>query len=196
MSGAVAVTIKQALPRRVRLVAPPLAWHREACERVGRALAAEGALGRIRIRPATGSVIVEGDDEPLAAAALAARLAELLRDERDEQGQPLDARRPEERPGPTRIARAVVGAVAGINADVRAALDQRADLGTVLPVVFAIAGLVEVGGTGKMPVPTWFNLLWWSLRSFMSFNIRAVEEEVQDGGGAPDTELDQIANAL
>ena len=90
----------------------------------------------------------------------------------------------------------MVGAVAGINADVRAALDQRADLGTLLPVVFAIAGLVEVGATGKMPVPTWFNLLWWSLRSFMSFNIRAVEEEVQDGGGAPDTELDQIANAL
>ena len=86
MSGAVAVTIKQALPRRVRLVAPPLAWHREACERVGRALAAEGALGRIRIRPATGSVIVEGDVEPLAVAALATRLAELLRDERDEQG--------------------------------------------------------------------------------------------------------------
>ena len=190
--GAETVTIGQALPRRVRLVAPPLAWHRDACERVGRALAAEGSLARVEIDPATGSVIVEGEDPPLAASALAARLAELLRDERDEQGRPLDVRRPEERPGPTRIARAVVTAVAGINADVRAALDQRADLGTLLPVAFALAGLFEVGATGRMPVPTWFNLLWWSLRSFMSFNIRAVEEEVQEGPGAPEVELDEI----
>jgi hypothetical protein len=196
VSAADTVRIEQALPRRVRLVAPPLAWHREAAERIARALAAEGSAARVRVRPATGSVIVEGDDEPLPAALLAARLTELLRDERDEQGRPLEARRMEEHPGPTRVARAVVRAIAGINADVREALDHRADLGTILPVIFAVAGVAEVGATGKMPVPSWFNLLWWSLRSFMTFNIRAVEEEVQQGEGAPHAETDEIVNAL
>ena len=68
-------------------------------------------------------------------------------------------------------------AVSGINADVRAALDARADLGTILPLVFAAAGVAQVGARGAMPVPTWFNLLWWSLRSFMTFNFEAVTEE-------------------
>ena len=43
-----------------------------------------------------------------------------------------------------------------------------------------------------MPVPTWFNLLWWSLRSFMTFNIRAVEEEIGDD----ETGRREIAGAL
>ncbi len=194
MTAAETVTIEQALPQRVRLAAPSLAWHSEACDRIARALAAQGV--RVRVRPATGSVILEGDAEPLPAALLAARLAELLRGERDEQDRPLEAPRPRDQPGPTRIARAAVRAVAGINADVRTALDHRADLGTLLPVFFAVAGVAEVGATGRLPVPTWFNLLWWSLRSFMSFNIRAVEEEVQGRGGPSEADLDEIVNAL
>ncbi len=94
-------------------------------------------------------------------------------------------------------------AAAGINADVRAALDDRADLGTLLPVFFAVAGIAEVASDGEMPVPTWFNLLWWSLRSFMTFNIRAVEEEVTDGDEAPrprgrrdDHEIHELVKAL
>jgi hypothetical protein len=133
----------------------------------------------VRVRVATGSVIVEGEGA-LDAPAIAARAEELVLAERDDEGRPLDSLAPEDHPGPTRIARAVVHAVSGINADVRTALDDRADLGTLLPVFFAAAGLAEAGATGKLPGPTWFNLLWWSLRSFMTFNIRAVEEEVQD----------------
>jgi hypothetical protein len=74
----------------------------------------------------------------------------------------------------------VAHAVAGINTDLRAALDDRADLGTVLPVIFAAAGLAEAAKTRRLPVPTWYNLLWWSLRSFMTFNIQAVEAEVHE----------------
>jgi hypothetical protein len=40
-------------------------------------------------------------------------------------------------------------------------------------------GLVEVAATGKLPAPAWFNLLWWSLRSFMTFNPGAVEEQTR-----------------
>jgi hypothetical protein len=86
------------------------------------------------------------------------------------------------------VARAVASAVAGVNADLRAALDDRADLGTILPVIFAALGFAKVASTGKLPRPTWFNLFWWSLRSFMTFNVRAVEEQVhpENGKGSRD----------
>lgn len=180
MGSEAMAAVRHTLPHRVHLVAPRLAWRREACARVARALGEMG-YARVALRPTTGSVVVEDDDRPIDAAAILARLEELIAAERDDEGRALSSLGPEDHPGPTRVARAVAHAVAGVNADVRAALDDRADLGTVLPVLFAAAGIVEVGATGEMPVPTWFNLLWWSLRSFMTFNVRAVEDEARDG---------------
>jgi len=177
------VQIVHALPHRVHLRVPRLAGHWGALERAARALAAGGAFARVTARPATGSFIVEDDEHLLDPRELARRLGESARDARDDEGRSIADLAPEEHPGPTRVARAVAHAVAGVNADIRAALDDRADLGTILPVFFAAAGVTEVATTGKMPTPTWFNLLWWSLRSFMTFNIRAVEEEVRDGTG-------------
>jgi hypothetical protein len=174
------VTIRQALPRRVRLSAPPLAYRRDACARVARQIADEGSFAKVTVRPVTGSLIVEGEPGTLRAERLTQRLAELVGAERDEQNRPITEVSPEPQPGPTRIARAVAHAVAGINADIRASLDERADLGTILPVIFALSGIAEVASTSEMPIPTWFNLLWWSLRSFMTFNIEAVEAEVHD----------------
>jgi hypothetical protein len=177
------VQIVHAIARRVRLRAPALAGHRAACERIADALAEQGHE-RVTARPSTGSVIVEDRGRPLDPEALARRLRALIEAERDDEGHPLGSFRPDRHPGPTRIARTVAHAVAGINADIRAALDQRADLGTLLPVIFAAAGVVEIGATGRLPVPTWFNLLWWSLRSFMTFNVEAVEEELHGSSRA------------
>jgi hypothetical protein len=135
---------------------------------------------RVTVRPATGSIIVEGEGAGGEAERLLSRARELLRDACDDEGRLLSALRREDRPGPTRVARAVVHAAVAVNDDMRAALDDRADLGTLLPVVFAAAAVAKIGATGEMPVPTWFNLLWWSLRSFMTFNINALEEEVDE----------------
>ncbi len=170
------VEVRQVLPRRVRLRAPLLAQHREVCERVAHAIADEGHFAVVRVRPETGSVIVEDENEAIPAKALASRLAELLRGEHDEANRPLTAPLPRDPRGPTRIARAVVHAVIALNDDVRERLDRRADIGTLMPVFFAALGIAEVHRTKKLPVPAWFNLLWWSLRSFMTFNIRAMAE--------------------
>lgn len=171
------------LDHRLRLRAPPLVGYRAACVRVAERLAREPGSDVVEINPRTGSVLVESAGAPVDAEALRARLAQLVADERDEAGRPLRSLRPERHPGPTRVARAVAHAFAGINADVRAALDQRADLGTLLPVIFAAGGLVEVAVTRRLPVPAWFNLLWWSIRSFMTFNMVAVEEESRGARG-------------
>ncbi|MGK4006120.1 HMA2 domain-containing protein [Sorangium sp. So ce1036] len=179
---ALPVLVAHALERRVRLRAPVLAGHRRACERVAEQLAAEPGCDVVTVRPATGSVIVERDEGGLDPERLRGRLAELVSASRDEDGRPLTAPRPGCEPGPTRIARAVAHAFVAINAEVREAMDHRADLGTLLPVFFATAGLTEIGVTRRLPVPAWFNLLWWSLRSFMTFNPAALSEEQRNAG--------------
>ncbi|WP_437838747.1 HMA2 domain-containing protein [Sorangium sp. So ce1153] len=177
------VLVAHALERRVRLRAPALAGHRRACERVAEQLAADPGCEVVTVRPATGSVIVERLEGALDPERLRGRLAELVNEARDDEGHLLGAPRPDAHPGPTRVARAVAHAVAAINADVREAMGYRADLGTLLPVVFATAGLAEVGVTRRLPAPAWFNLLWWSLRSFMTFNPGAVSEELRTAIG-------------
>lgn len=176
------------LPWRVRLRVPPLVGHRAACDRIAQRLCDDGLADRVRIRPTTGSVLLESTETPIDAQRVRARVEELARGERDEQGRPIAL--PDAQPGPTRVARAVAHAFHDINRDVRDALDDRADLGTLLPVFFAVGGVTEVASTGKLPAPPWFNLFWWSIRSFMTFNLEAVVEEKKNGSadGAIDEE--------
>lgn len=176
MSPSPPVVVVHALPRRVHLRARALAAQRDACERVAAALARVPGHDRVSVRERTGSVIVESEEATLDPGRIAARLAELVDAARDEEGRPITAARA--RPGTTRVAEAVVSSFAAINADVAEALEGEADLGALLPVAFAGLGLVEIAATGKLPVPPWFNLFWWSLRSFMTFNHppRADEE--------------------
>jgi hypothetical protein len=173
--------VVHALDRRVRLRAPLLMEHRAASARIAARLAREPGCDVVMISPRTGSVLIESEGGPLDAGALRQRLVQLVSEERDEGGRPLTSWKPARQPGPTRVARAVAHAFVGINADVRGALDHRADIGTLLPVIFAAGGLIEVAATGKLPAPAWFNLLWWSLRAFMTFNPGAVEEEIHGG---------------
>jgi hypothetical protein len=165
--------------------APLLAGQPDACRRIAWVLARDPAYERVSVRPGTGSVFATREDGAIDAEDLASHVSGLVEAERDAEGEPLVGRSPRDVPGPTRVAHAVAHAVSQINADVSAALDHRADLGTLLPVAFAIGGVVEVSKTGKLPVPTWFNLLWWSLRSFMTFNVRAIESEVSRTASPP-----------
>lgn len=178
--------VVHALPRRVHLRAPALAGHTEACRRIAHRLAESIACDTIDVRPMTGSVFVTASEEALDPREIANQLLQLVAEERDELGRPLTAPHEEHLPGPTRIARVVAHAFHEINNDVRNALDQRADLGTLLPVFFAFGGLAEVAATKTLPAPPWFNLLWWSIRSFMTFNRGAMEEEARahENGGA------------
>jgi hypothetical protein len=173
--------VMHVLPRRVRLRAPALAGHRDACVRVARQLTREPGCETVFIRPLTGSVIIECSGGKLDPDSLRTRLAEIVAAERDQAGLPLTTLKPRQPPGPTRVAHAVAHAFAAINADVRDAMDNRADLGTILPVIFATAGIAEVAMTRRMPAPAWFNLVWWSLRSFMTFNEEAVDDEAHEG---------------
>lgn len=167
------------LPWRVRLRAPDLVGHASVCERIAARLAAESSADRVRVQPSTGSVLFEATEHSLDAKALCAKLERLVLEEHDDDGRPIVSH--EHHPGPTRVARAVAHSFFRINEGVRHALDDRADLASLLPVFFAAGGVTEVLKSKKLPAPPWFNLLWWSVRSFMTFNVEAVEEERRNG---------------
>ncbi len=171
------------MPRRVRLRASLLVGHREICKRVAEKLmGADPTPMRIEIRPSTGSVIVERDEGMLDAESLRELVQRIVSEEMADVPSSRRFAIPERMPGPTRVANTVARAFLEINGDVRRALDGRADLGTILPVVFFSLGLVEVAATRKLPAPAWFNLLWWSLRSFMTFNPAATGQEQTESG--------------
>lgn len=169
------------LPWRVRLRAPDLVGHHAACERIANELSQEPGAFRVSVQPMTGSVLIESEEEQLDAIALCKRLSTLVEEERDENGKHLVCHEPLE--GPTKIARAVAHSFAQLNDNLRRSLDDRADLASLLPVVFAMGGLADVLTSKRLPTPPWFNLIWWSMRSFMTFNAEAVAEERRNGNG-------------
>lgn len=185
MASESASVVMHRLPRRVRIRAGILMGHRDVCQRVAeRLMQANATYSRVEMRPSTGSVIVEADDGKLDPDALQEWLSRVIAEEMATVPSSRRYPAPERMPGPTRIANTVARAFSEINGDVRRALDDRADLGTIMPVVFFALGLVEIAGTRKLPAPAWFNLLWWSMRSFMTFNPAATghnnaEAEVQ-----------------
>ncbi len=180
--------VVHALACRVHVRAPALSGHPDAMARVARTLAEDPAHERVSARPWTGSIVIEREDGAacagpnLDAEGIARRVSDLVAAERAPDGHPLTAHRPERHPGPTRVAHAVAHAAREINTSVSEALDHRADLATLLPVAFAAGGFAEIAATGKLPVPSWFNLVWWSLRSFMTFNAGAVAAEAHCNG--------------
>lgn len=182
MQGEQASVIVHQMPRRVRLRAGLLVGHHEVCRRIAeKFMSADQSSTRVEIRPSTGSVIVEREDGTLDAEALRELLSRIVS---EEMAAVPSSRRfpvPERMPGPTRVANTVARAFSEINGDVRRALDGHADLGTILPVVFFSLGLVEVAATRRLPAPAWFNLLWWSLRSFMTFNPTATGQDNPEG---------------
>lgn len=191
MLGESGSAIVHRLPRRVRLRAGILVGHRDICQRIAdKFMSSELTSTRVEIRPSTGSVIVEREDGTLDAEALRQLLARLVSEEMAEVPSSRRYPAPERMPGPTRVANAVARAFSEINGDVRRALDDRADLGTILPVVFFTLGLLEVPATRKLPVPAWFNLLWWSLRSFMTFNPAAIGQDEEGEGNSGESQAD------
>jgi hypothetical protein len=164
-----AVQIVHVLRHRAHLRVPALAQHRNACQRVADRLTEQFAGHRVAVRPETGSVIVEVKAGQVDAASLADRLALLIAAEHDDEQRSLL----EPRPGkgrPSDLARAIASACRGLNADVRAALDGKGDIASIVPVVLAASSAVQVMRLGEIAAVPWYNLLWYSMRSFLSFN--------------------------
>jgi hypothetical protein len=166
------VQVVHVLRQRAHLRAPALARHRNACQRVADRLAEQFEGHRIAVRPETGSVIVEVKTGQVDAGSLADRLALLVAAEHDDEQRSLLEPRPV-KGRPSDLARAIAGACHGLNADVRAALDGQGDIASIVPVVLAASSAIQVMRLGEIAAVPWYNLLWYSVRSFLSLNPAA-----------------------
>jgi len=164
------IELAHASPGRLRLRLAWLRGHRDACTGLADHLAARPGVREVVVRPRTGSVLCTYDPararaEQLIAAVRRQTRVALVR----KSGAALDGPPPPRPRGPSRIGRAVADTVRGLDDDIWRATDGNLDLGTLASLAFLGAGALEVAATRRMPMPTWFNLAWWSFRTFAMF---------------------------
>jgi hypothetical protein len=163
------VEIVHALPGRVRLSVRSLRRQREICQRIANQLTNERDYDKVSIRPLTGSVIIERE-APLDPPSVVEHLHAVLDGESEEISKAVQS---DGQPA-TRLAMALATAVRGVNSDLNKALQNEADLGTLGPFALVTLAVVQVSRTGNLPAPPWSSLVWYALRSFISFNPSAM----------------------
>jgi hypothetical protein len=146
---------------------------RDLCQRIANQLASERDYDKVSIRPVTGSVIIERDASPLDPPNVIEHLEAVLSHEVTESGPRTDA----DGARATRLAAALAAAVRGLNADVNLALDGEADLATLGPFALLAFAAAHVSITGNLPAAPWSSLVWYAIRSFISFNPAAMGKE-------------------
>jgi hypothetical protein len=154
------------LPDRTRLRTPVLRKDPIACERLADVLAGVPGVREVKVRPYTGSVLVD-HDEKLAIGTLVETTRGALAIDRvlaANEKPPLDP----EVPPFSSLARKVVLAVRELDRDLRRGSDGSVDLGMLATLGFMGAGAAEIVISGKLPLPPWFNLAWWGFRTFMT----------------------------
>lgn len=170
------------LPDRTRLRTPVLRKDPPTCELLADTLAALPGVREVKVRPYTGSVLVEHEPTLPIATLLDAVRGPLAIDRVLGIGEqpPLDP----EVPPFSSIARKLVMMTREIDRDIRRGSDGTVDLGTLATLGFLGAGAAEVIASGKLPLPPWFNLAWWGLRTFMTTEqpeIQATDAEPREG---------------
>jgi len=172
------LVIAHHLPGRTRLRTPVLRKDPPACERLADTVAAIPGVREVKIRPYTGSALIE-HATTLSLGTLVEAVQRALAIDHvlaaDEQ-PPLDA----DVPPFSSIARKLVIAVRELDRDIRRGSDGTIDLGLLATLGFLGAGAAEVVASGKLPLPPWFNLAWWGFRTFMT--TEQAEIQADDGG--------------
>lgn len=136
-------------------------------------------MERVELRPFSGSVLCEFDPYVLSKEALEATLKEALHLERvfglGEEGPRNDVEETSRaRSQGSRVAQAASRFFRDANLDLLRATKGEADLGTATAFTFLSAGVVEVLVSRRLPIPPWFNLAWWALRTFTTFEKTAM----------------------
>jgi hypothetical protein len=163
------------LPERTRLRTPVLRKDPDACAKLADSLAAVPGVREVAVRPYTGSILVEHADG-ITADMLVAHVKDALAIERvlaTGEHPPVDL----EVPPFSKIAHEVAVAVREIDREIRRRSEGAADLGILATLGFFGAGAAEVIGSGRLPLPPWFNLAWWGFRTFMTTEQLAIDAE-------------------
>ncbi len=178
------LVIAHHLPDRTRLRTPVLRKDPPACERLADTLATVPGVREVKIRPYTGSVLVDHAHTLPIGTLVEATRRTLAIDRVLAAGErpPLDP----EVPPFSSIARKVVTMVRELDRDLRRSSDGVVDLGMLATLGFFGAGAAEVIASKKLPLPPWFNLAWWGFRTFMT--TEQPEIQADDQGAEPSSD--------
>jgi hypothetical protein len=180
------IQVVRVLPGRVRLRLPWLRESPAAAAALADGLAKLSALTAVEVRARTGSVL--GLCSPAAGpmeAVVDAVVAEARRLTGVDEVVPLGQEPPTvpvRLPETAAIAREVSSFFRGINADVLRATEGSFDLGTAVTAGFVVAGALGVMIEGEIAAPPWFNLAWWGIRTFISFEQGGPEADTSNDG--------------
>jgi hypothetical protein len=184
------IEIAHALPGRLRLRLPFLRDRpSEATPLSDQVVELDGVI-EVQCRPFTGSLLCSYDPARTSEGEIIAAVQRLTGVERVfRTGPSMDAREEDAlllslaAQDGTEIADAAAGLFQRLNLDVLRFTEGRLDIGTLAALAFAVAGAVEVGVTKKLPAPPWFNLAWWSFRTFATMEQAAIERARKSARG-------------
>jgi hypothetical protein len=167
------------LPERTRLRSPVLRRDPAACERVADALAALPGVREVRVRPYTGSVLIDHERDVSTEALIEAtrRVLDCALVLQPNEPPPLDG----DAPPLSSVARKLAATVREIDRDILRGTDGTVDLGTLATLGLFGAGAFEVVTTGKLQMPPWFNLAWWGFRTFVTAEHDEIDAEADNG---------------
>jgi len=168
------IRIVHAIPGRVRLKVAQVRKNPTLASEIQTRLAATPSISQVEVNPLTGSVLMlyEAQDaaSPDALRALAEPLAALFPgfDLKDSV-----ARQPSATDGAgaaPSLASDVASFFAALNSEVKQMTGGNADLRILLPLTLFLFGVGGVLMSEKLPLPTWYDLLWFSLGTFFMLN--------------------------
>jgi hypothetical protein len=153
-----------------------LSWLRDVPEEappLADRLAALNGMIEAAVRPRTGSVLCQYDperlDETRIVAAVQRHTQVTVIVHPGEESPPPEPESASSGAPTSSLARAVAQSFTAMNQQVLAATDGRLDLGILTSLGFMTAGAAEVVVTRQLPAPPWFNLAWWAVRTFTTF---------------------------
>ena len=160
-----------------------LSWLRDCrleATPIADALSELAGVDEVEVRPFTGSVLVTYDPSRADVAAIRAALfaatgvAEVTRPGHETPEQLRQILRGSFEEG-SRVAQAAVKAFDGINVDVLRLSHGRVSLGAVTSLALWLGAAARVLSSGRLELPEWHQLLWWSFRSFSDLEGDAIE---------------------
>lgn len=173
------IEIVHRLEGRLRLRVFWLHDHPWFAPRLIDALSRLDGVDAVQVRAYTGSVLVEHQPDRIDEGALLDAVRRVVgghvrRTGEELPDEVLDLHREAFEEG-TDLARSAAALLKSVDAGIVRATEGRADAATLAAAVFLAAGAVEIVGTGKLPIPPWFQLAWWAFRTFATLEQRTIE---------------------
>ncbi|MDD3581731.1 MAG: hypothetical protein PHW74_12005 [Desulfobacca sp.] len=174
------IRLIHAIPGRVRLKIARLKHNQDLARVIHHRFATLPGVRRVEVNTRTGSLLVLFDPQEIISLESLQTLSEIL----PEVAPDLDVNQladwltdPTANQGNNPLARSIVDGLGIVNSSVRNATGGLLDLKVLLPLTLGFFGLRALLIAEEVLWPTWFDLFWFSLGTFVMLNRPVVEEK-------------------